>query len=115
MLTFCLPLLSIMHIHVFQTKTTMTNKLSEYVKLLLTAWQVSGNLQDASEGDETSAPGHLAVHMRARTKKALERLHKTNIVDVLEGCVEAWLQEERARPVSATSRWSALSSFRRCS
>lgn len=72
----------------------MRDKVAELVGLLLSSWEVSGQLASLSEAYESTSQGYLASQVRSRTRKAFERIFKSNPVDVLEGIVEGWHTEK---------------------
>jgi hypothetical protein len=78
-----------------KAKSTMSAKLDSFIQLLLSAWNVSAYLDSVCDFDEGTSQGYTAEHVQLRTKKALERLHKTNPTDILEGVVDRWNLEQQ--------------------
>lgn len=78
-----------------KTKSTMAAKLDAFIQLLLSAWNVSVYLDSTGGFDEGTSQGYTSKHVQARTKKALERLYKTNPIEVLEGVVDRWNIEQQ--------------------
>lgn len=78
-----------------KAKSVMNAKLDSFIQLLLSAWNVSVYLDTICDFDEGISQGYTAEHVQSRTKKAFERLYKTNATDVLEGIVELWSMEEQ--------------------
>ena len=79
-----------------QTKSLISARLTELVGLLLRAWNVSGHLEELCESDESTSQGYLAAQIKSRTRKAFERIYKSDPTDVLEGIVEGWHAERTA-------------------
>lgn len=79
-----------------KAKTAMRSRLDRFIQLLLSAWIVSNQLDVQCDFDEGTSQGYTSEHVKARTKKAFERLYKTNSVEVLMGIVELWhLDQQR--------------------
>jgi hypothetical protein len=78
-----------------RAKSVMTAKLDSFIQLLLSAWNVSVYLDSAADFDEGTSQGYTSEHVQSRTKKAFERLYKTNATEVLEGVVDRWNMEQQ--------------------
>lgn len=78
-----------------KARSLMNAKLDAFIQLLLSAWNTSVYLDVACDFDEGTSQGYTAEHVQSRTKKAFERLYKTNPTDVLEGIVDLWNMEEQ--------------------
>ena len=88
-----------------QAKALINVKLGDFVRLLLQAWNVSSRLESLCDADESISQGYLSMHVRSRTKKAFERLYKSNASDVLEGMVELW-HEHHLADAQVSQRWT---------
>lgn len=73
-----------------QPKSPVGARVEHFIKLLMSAWDTSAHLEELWGGDQHSTEGYIAVHVKARTRKALERLYKSNAKDVTEGIIDVW-------------------------
>lgn len=78
-----------------KAKSVLTAKLDSFIQLLLSAWNVSVYLDTAADFDEGTSQGYTSEHVQSRTKKAFERLYKTNATEILEGIVDRWNMEQQ--------------------
>lgn len=73
-----------------QPQSALTTKLHHFVHVLIRAWSVSSRLEAQSDPNNMTSQSHISSHIRLRTRKALERIYKTNSAEVFQAMLQEW-------------------------
>lgn len=84
----------------------MNTRLSTFLRLLLRAWCAASRLEIQCDADDGLSQGYTTAHVKARTKKAFERMYKTHLVDVLDSMCEMWHENTAGLPQTVSVRQS---------